>query len=78
MFFLQFAEFNLKAPPYSKMLITWEFPYSHVPTLFRSIYSQDWKNSSCVNVALENLKILTFFNLIIFSTIEAAIIKGAI
>ena len=48
-------------------------PYSRAPTLFRSIYSQDRKNSSCVNVALEkckkNKKKIT---------IEAAIIKGAI
>ena len=60
MFFLQFAEFNLKAPPYSKTLITQELPYSRAPTLFRSIYSQDRKNSSSVNVALEKCKILTF------------------
>ena len=57
--FLQFAEFNQKAPPYSKTLITWELPYSRAPTLLRSIYSQDHENSSCVNVALEKWKFLT-------------------
>ena len=71
MFFLQFGEFNLIAPPYSKTLITQE-----LPTLFRSTDSQDHKTSSCVNVALENCKIFTF--LFIYLSIESAIIKGAI
>ena len=62
MFLLQFAEFNLKAPPYSKTLITWEFPFSSAPTLFRSFYSQDRKNSSHVIVALEKCKILIFLS----------------
>ena len=43
------------------MLITWELPYSRASTLFRSNYSQDCKNSSHVNVALEKCKILIFF-----------------
>ena len=60
LFFLQFAKFNLKAPPYSKTLITRELPYSRAPTLFRNIYSQDLKYSSRANVALEKCKILTF------------------
>ena len=42
MFFLQFTEFNLKEPPYSKTLITQDLPYSRAPTLFSSNYSQFW------------------------------------
>ena len=76
LFFLQFAEYNLKAPPYSKTLITWEWSYSCAPTLYSRIYSQDLKNSSCVNVALENAKFWLFH--FIFFTIETAFIKGAI
>ena len=67
LFFFQFAEFNLKAPSYSKTLHYSELPYSRAPTLFRSNWSWDRKNSSCVNVALEECKILTFlFNLIFY------------
>ena len=63
---------------YSKTLITGELPYSRAPTLFRSIYSQDCDNSSCVNVALEKCTILTFFLFLFCFAIEAGIIKGAI
>ena len=62
--FLQFADFNLKEPSHSKTLVTQELPFSRAPMLFRSIYSQDRKNSSRVNVALEKCKISTcsFYN----------------
>ena len=35
MFFLQFAEFNLKAPPYSKTLMTQQLLYSRLRRYLR-------------------------------------------
>ena len=51
LFFLQFAEFNLKAPPYSKMLHYSRISISRALPPFRSIYSPDRGNSSRGNVA---------------------------
>ena len=61
LFFLQFAQFNLKAPLYSKTLHHTQISISRAPPPFRSIYNQDRGNSSCLNVALEKCKILIFF-----------------
>ena len=77
LFFLQFAEFNIKAPPYSKTLHYSRVSISRAPPPFRSIYNQNRQNSSCENVALEKCKISIFLLNFIF-TIEATIIKGAI
>ena len=60
LFFLQLAEFNLKAPLYSKTLHYSRISISRAPSPFRSIYNQDRGNSSCVNVALEKCKISIF------------------
>ena len=60
LFFLQLAEFNLKAPLYSKTLHYSRISISRAPSPFRSIYNRDCGNSSCVNVALEKCKILIF------------------
>ena len=57
LFFLQLAEFNLKAPLYSKTLHYSRISISRAPSSFRSIYNWDRGNSSCVNVALEKYKI---------------------
>ena len=61
LFFLQLAEFNLKAHLYSKTLHYSEISISRAPPPFRSIYNQDGGNSSRVNVALERCKIFIFF-----------------
>ena len=67
MFSLQLAEFNLKAPPYSKTLHYPRTSISRALPPFRTIYNQDRKNSPCVNEALEKWKIpifvLNFFSL---------------
>ena len=60
LFFLQLAQFNLKAPLYSKTLNHSRISISRAPPPFRSIYNQDRGNSSCVNVALEKFKISIF------------------
>ena len=41
LFFLQLAEFNLKAPPYSKTLHYSRISISRAPPPFRSIYNRD-------------------------------------
>ena len=64
LFFLQFAEFNLKAPPYSKTLHYSRISVSRAPLPFRSFYNQDCKKSSCGNVALKNSKVKFFFFLL--------------
>ena len=74
LFFLQLAEFNLKAPLYSKTLHYLRIYISCALLPFRRFYNQDREDSSCVNVALKKCKISILF----FFTIEAAIIKGAI
>ena len=63
MFFLRFAEFNLKSLHTGKRCITQEFPCSCAPPPFRSIYSQDWGNFFFVNVALKNAFFSSFFSL---------------
>ena len=77
-FFLQFTEFKLKAPPYSKTLYYSRIFTSRAPPPFRSIYNQDRGNSSHGKVALEKCKISIFFLLFFLLSIEAAILKGAI
>ena len=52
--FLQFAKFNLKAPPYSKTLHYSRISIYRAPPPLRSIYNGDRGNSSRGNVALEN------------------------
>ena len=76
LFFLQFAEFNLKPPPYSKTLQYSRISISHALPPFRSIYNQDCGNSSRGNVALK-MQNFNFYYLFFF-TIEAAIIKNVI
>ena len=61
LFFLQLAEFNLKAPPYLKTLHYLRISISCAPLPFRSIYNQDRGNSSCVNVALAKKSILFIY-----------------
>ena len=61
LFFLQLAEFNLKAPMYSKKFHYSQISISHAAPPFRSIYNWDQGNSSCVNIALEKCKISFFF-----------------
>ena len=61
-FFLQFAKFNLNAPPYSKMLHFSIIFISRTPPQFSSIYNEDRGKSIKKNIL----------------TIEAPIIKGAI
>ena len=60
LFFLQFAEFNLKAPPYSKTLHYSRISISRALPPFRSICNQDRGHSSHGNVALEKCKISIF------------------
>ena len=69
--------FNLKAPLYLKTLHHSPISISRALPPFRSIYNQDWGNSSRVNVALKNAQ-FPFFLFHFFFTIEGAIIKGAI
>ena len=57
LFFLKFAEFNLKAPPYSKTLYYSRFSISRAPPPFRIIYNRDRRNSSRENGALGKCKI---------------------
>ena len=57
LFFLQFVEYNLKAPPYSKTLHYSRISVSRPSPQFRIIYNWDCGYSSCGNVALEKCKI---------------------
>ena len=56
LFFLQLAEFNLKAPLYSKTLHYSIIYISCAPSSFSSTYNQDQGNTCCVNVELEKCK----------------------
>ena len=53
LFFLKFAEFNLKAPPFSKTLQYSRISISRAPPPFRSIFNRDCRNSSRGNVDLK-------------------------
>ena len=55
-FFLQFSEFNLKAPPYSKTLHYSRISISRALPPFRSLYNCDHGNSSRGNVPLKKGK----------------------
>ena len=72
LFYLQFAEFNLKAPPYSKTLHYSRISISSAPPPFRSIYNQYRKNTSWGNVALEKCQISFFCNLLLRSLLLKA------
>ena len=61
LFFLQLAEFNLKASLYLKTLHYARNSISRAPSPFRSIYNRDRGNSPCVNVALKKCKIKIFY-----------------
>ena len=58
LFFLQLAEFSLKAPLYSKTLHYSRISISRAPSPFTSIYNRDQGNSSCVNIFLAYISIL--------------------
>ena len=60
-FFLQLAEFNLKAPLYSKTLHYSRISISRAPSPFRSIYNRDQGNSPCVNAKFPFFIYLFFY-----------------
>ena len=60
-FFLQFAEFNVKAPPYSKTLQYSKILISRAAPPFRSIFNQNHGNSSRGNEALKKYKFFYFY-----------------
>ena len=72
LFFLQFAEFKLKAPPYSKTLHYTRISISRALPPFRSIYNVDCGNFSHGKVAIKKCKIPFFYSFFFYMAIPSA------